>query len=127
MKPLILAGIVSVVLALACYTMAFASEQRARRISGAVLGLLVVGVVLDLSSALFMIKGAQGSVLTPHGIVGFTALGIMVVLMALAARHRRRRGGAEVPAGLHAFFRIAYALWVLAFLSGVAMVAAQAR
>jgi len=125
MKPLILAGVVSVVLALACYTMAFAAEQRVRRITGAVLGMLAVGVVFDLASAVFMISGSQGSVLTPHGAVGFTALGIMLVLVALAARHRWRRGEAEVPAGLQAFFRIAYAAWVLAFVSGVAMVAAQ--
>jgi hypothetical protein len=125
MKPLILAGIVSVVLALACYTMAFAAERRVRRVTGAVLGLLVLGVLLDLASAVCMVEGARGSLLTPHGIVGFSALGIMLVLLIVAARHRRRRGEEEVPAGLHAFFRIAYAVWVLAFLSGVAMVAAQ--
>jgi hypothetical protein len=126
MRPLIMAGIASVVLALACYTMAFASEQRVRRVTGAVLGLLVLGVLLDVASAVCMIAGAHGSLLTPHGVVGFTALGIMLVLTVLAARHRRRRPEADVPAGLHAFFRIAYALWVLAFLSGVAMVAQAA-
>jgi hypothetical protein len=94
-------------------------------VTGAIVGLLVAGAALDLSSAILMVGGARGSVFTPHGVVGFTALGIMLALVALAARHRWRGGETDVPPGLHAFFRIAYVLWVLAFLSGVLSVAAQ--
>jgi len=121
-KPIILAGIASVVLALACYTIAFVSEQRRRRVDGMVLGFLALGVLFDLGSALFMILGAKGRVLTPHGVVGFTALGLMLVVTAWALR---LRGSAEVTASFDAFFRIAFGAWVVAFVSGVVMVGAQ--
>lgn len=125
MKPIILLGISLVVLALGCYTIGFVTEQRDRRISAGVLGFLVVGVVLDLTATLCMILGTSRSLLTPHGLIGFSALAAMLALTVVAARHRGRNADAEVSGWLHTFARLAYGFWIVAFVSGAALVAAQ--
>ncbi len=125
MKPLIMAGVLLVVLALLAYTIGIAIEQRGRRITRAVLGALVAGVLLDLAATSCMIVGTRRSPLTPHGLLGFSALFAMVAFTVVATGHRRRSGNAEVPASLHVFARLAYVFWVIAFVSGAAHVAAQ--
>ena len=125
MKPLIMAGVSLVVLALVAYTTGIAMEQRRRRITGAVLAALVVGVLLDLGATVCMVLGTRRSPLTPHGLLGLSAILVMVGFVVAAAGHRRRKGEAEVPSPLHLFARLAYAFWVIAFVSGAAQVAVQ--
>ena len=125
MKPLIMAGVSLVVLALVAYTIGITIEQRRRRITGAVLGVLLAGVLLDLAATSCMVMGTQRSLLTPHGLLGLSALFAMVAFVVAAAVYRRRKGEAEVPNSLHLFARLAYAFWVIAFISGAAHVVAQ--
>jgi len=120
-----MAGVLLVVLALVAYTIGIATEQRRRRIGGAVLGLLVTGVLLDLAATSCMVLGTRRSLFTPHGLIGLSALGVMVAFALAAAGHRRRKGDALVPGWLHVFARLAYAFWVIAFVSGAAHAAAQ--
>jgi len=122
MTPLLRAGVSTVVLALAGYTVGVVTEQRARRVTRRALTFLVVGVVLDVTATVCMILGA-GKVLTLHGLLGYSALAGMLVETVLAGRYRLRSGDAEVPRWLHLFTRGAYAWWVVAFISGGLLVA----
>lgn len=118
MKTLVLVGIVVVVLALAAYTAGIVALLRARRANRKALGLLSTGVVLDFVSTGCMVEAAESSLLTPHGIVGFSALGGMIVLTVLAWRHRLRRGEEPLPDWLRTLARFAYGWWVVAFFTG---------
>jgi len=122
MTPLLRAGVSTVALALAGYTVGVVTEQRARRVTRRAILFLVVGVVLDVTATVCMILGA-GKVLTLHGVLGYSALAGMLVETVLAGRHRIRAGDAHVPRWLHLLTRGAYAWWVVAFVSGGLLVA----
>jgi len=122
MTPLLRAGVSTVVLALASYTVGVVTEQRARRVTRRAITFLVIGVALDVTATVCMILGA-GKVLTLHGVLGYSALAGMLVETVVAGRYRLRSGDAEVPRPLHLFTRAAYAWWVIAFISGGLLVA----
>jgi len=122
MTPILRAGVTIVVLALASYTVGVVAEQRARRVTRRALAFLVVGVVFDVAATLCMIVAA-GRLLTLHGALGYSALAGMLLETVLAARHRVRSGDGEAPRRLHLYTRLAYAWWVVAFISGGLLVA----
>jgi len=124
MTPLLRAGVTIVVLALASYTVGVVSEQRARRVTRRALAFLAFGVGLDITATICMILGS-GKVLTLHGLLGYSALGGMLLETMLATRHRLRLGDAEVARRLHLFTRAAYCWWVVAFVSGGLLVALE--
>jgi len=121
MKPEIILAITLITLALVCYTVAVAKAHRSRRASRLVVALLVAGVVVDVVATWIMVAAATGTLLTPHGILGFAGLGAMIVYMLLAARHRAAAGDAPTPDWLDLFGRAAYVLWLVAFAVGGAI------
>jgi len=127
MNPILMAGVVIVNLALLCYTGGIVIEQRGRRVTTLVLAFLTVGVVFDVTATACMMLGTTQSLWTLHGILGYSALAVMVVDTVRIWRHRRRAGGAEVPRGLHLFSRYAYLWWIVAYVTGAALVAMSRR
>lgn len=127
MKPWIQAGVGIVVLALACYTIGTAAHQRQQRVTPGVLRFLGLGLFFDIVATACMIAGSESRGVTLHGVLGFSALAGMLAETLLAFRHRRRQGDAPVGPRLLLYSRLAYAYWVLAFVSGGMLVAAAAR
>jgi len=127
MKPEIILAISLITLALVCYTVAVAKAHRSRIASRAVLALLVVGVVVDVVATWIMVAAATGTLLTPHGILGFAGLGAMAVYMLLVARHRLAGRDARTPDWLDLFGRAAYVLWLVAFAGGGAIASMGGR
>jgi len=125
MSPVLLTGIAAITLALVAYTLGVAGILRRRRISGRVAGLLTCGLVLDVVATSCMTILAGGVHLTLHGIVGYLALGLMLVLVVHAWRHRRASGDGPVAGWLFRYTWIAYVLWVLAYVMGVALGASR--
>jgi hypothetical protein len=69
---------------------------------------------------------ATGSIApTLHGWLGYSALTLMALDVALLWRHWRASGDAPVPRGRHLYARLAYAYWVIAYFAGAALVMAQ--
>lgn len=124
MSPALRAGVSIVLLALACYTVGVVTSQRQHAISRRALMFLVAGVIFDVAATIFMIVGA-GKLLTPHGIIGYSALAAMVADTWLAWRHRSSAGDAPTPPGLHRYTQLAYGWWVVAFLTGAALAASS--
>ena len=124
MSPFLMAGIAGIVLALVAYTVGVGGIERRRSISGRILGWLTGGLVLDVVATGCMLAVASGEV-TNHGVVGFIALGLMLLLVAFAWRHRSRFGDDPVAGWLHQYARVAYVLWVLAFVMGVMLGASR--
>lgn len=121
MEPILIAGIVTVNLALVTYGIGIVSEQRSRRITLKVLRFLQAGVALDVVATSFMILGS-GEGLSLHGYIGFSALAVMVSELTLAWRHRASHGDGEVPGWLHRWSRLAYGWWCVAYVAGAALV-----
>jgi hypothetical protein len=122
MNPILRLGVSIVLLALASYTVGVVAEQRAGRVSRKALAFLVTGVILDVTATVCMIIASERW-LTLHGGLGYSALAAMVAETILAYRHRIRFGDAPVAPWLHVYTRVAYAWWVVAFISGGLLVA----
>jgi hypothetical protein len=127
MNPILMAGVVIVQLALLSYTVGVVLEQRGRRVTPVVLAFLTAGVVFDITATACMMFGTTKSLWTLHGILGYSALAAMLVDTVRIWRHRLRAGEAEVPKGLHLFSRYAYLWWVVAYITGAALVAMSRR
>lgn len=127
MNPILMAGVIIVQVALISYGAGVFLEQRGRRVTTAVLALLTVGVVADITATACMILGTTKSLWTLHGILGYSALAAMVVDTVRIWRHRLNAGDAEVPKGLHVYSRYAYLWWVVAYITGAALVAMERR
>jgi len=125
MKPVLLAGIIIVQLALLCYTIGIITEQRKRVINLVVITFLTLGVSFDITATAGMIIGSENSPFTLHGLLGYSSLIGMLIDVSLAWRHRLQKGGeAEVSPKLHLYSRYAYAWWVAAYITGAVLVAA---
>jgi hypothetical protein len=88
-----------------------------------VLGSLALAVAFDLVATGCMVAGSSKPWFTPHGIVGYTALAVMVVAVARLWALRRQGPNAEIPAKLRVFLRIAYVVWLIAYAIGAALAA----
>jgi hypothetical protein len=124
MSPILRLGVSVVLVALACYTVGVVSEQRRGSVSRRALGSLLAGVFLDVTATVFMIIGS-GKLLTLHGTIGYSALGAMLAETWFAHRHRCRVGDGPTPRWLHVYTRVAYAWWVVAFVTGGVLVAVK--
>ena len=127
MNPILLAAVLIVQLALLFYTVGIVLEQRKRRVTRGVLGFLTAGVVFDIAATACMILGSERSLWTAHGFLGYSALAAMLVDTVRIWGHWRRKGDAEVPRGLHLYSRFAYLWWVVAYITGAALVAMSRR
>ena len=108
MSSTILAGVVTVNLALLAYSIGIFLEQRRHQVTQTVIRFLTIGVVCDVIATGLMIAGSSHGPFTLHGMLGFSALAAMVTETVLAWRHRLARGDAEVSTALHWYTRIAY-------------------
>lgn len=128
MKPIVLAAVVIITLALVFYSVATGALQRSQRITNVVALFLTLGVTFDLAATLCMVVAAGYVRPTVHGALGITALLGMLVEVTMAWQHRLRFGP-EIPvsSGKRLYALIAYAYWVIAFVSGGTMVVMSRR
>ncbi len=126
MKTYTLIAVTIVTVALICYTVGTVGQQRSRRITGSVVGFLTVGVILDIIATVFMILGS-GRIMSLHGLLGYSALAAMLAEVVIAWRWRRSQGEATITGGMALYSRVAYAYWVVAFVSGGLLVGMSRR
>ncbi len=119
MNPTLIKAVVVVTFALLFYSAAVMIEQRKSLISKRVLFFLTGGVCLDITSTVLMILGSGKIPLTVHGVIGYTALLVMLIDTALIWRCWIRNGdGCRVPQSLSTYTRIAFGWWVVAYVVG---------
>ena len=121
MNPVIIRAVIIVTFALLFYSIAVVTEQRKYAVSKRVLWFLTAGVLFDIASTVFMIVGSTNIPLTVHGVIGYTALLVMLADAILIWRHWGRNGSGQIPRGLHLYTRIAYSWWVIAYIIGAIM------
>jgi len=123
MKPIIMVASTVVTLALIFYSIAIITEQRKKIINNFILTFLVIGVLFDISATIMMIIRSSKNGVTFHGLLGYSALTVMLIDAILLMRLKAKEGtGVEVPKPLHMYSRFAYAWWVIAYVTGTLIV-----
>lgn len=119
MNQLSIIGATLVTLALISYSIGILTEQIKRKLIRRVLIFITSGVVLDISATIFMILGSRNSPFTLHGIIGYSALFLMLIELFLIWRNYSISGlNAEVTRGVHRYSRFAYIWWIVAYVTG---------
>lgn len=123
MNPLLIAGSITVTLALVFYSIGILTEQFIKKISGRVLFFITLGIIFDIAATIFMIAGSPNSPFTLHGFLGYSALAVMLIDVILMWRLKLISGlNQDVPFGLHRYSKYAYFWWVIAYITGVLLV-----
>ncbi len=125
MSPVILFGVVSINLALIAYTAGMFGVYRRRRATAFVLGAFAVAVAFDVLATGCMVAGSRRPWFSPHGLVGYLALVVMVVAVSRLWGLRRQGRDVEIPDPLRGFLRVAYVVWLIAYAIGVALAMAR--
>jgi uncharacterized repeat protein (TIGR03987 family) len=118
MNPGLMRAVAVVTVALVFYSAGVITEQRKHSVSRLVLFFLTAGVLLDITSTSLMIAYSRKIPLTVHGVIGYTALTVMLIDAILIWRHRRKNGSNRVSRRLHLYTRLAYGWWVIAYIAG---------
>jgi hypothetical protein len=122
MKPVLIAGISIVNLALISYTTALIIQTRKKLLTRYVLIFLVTGVIFDITSTICMII-ASGKSITLHGIIGYSALAGMLVETIFTYTQKKKYGlNSTISTRLKLWSAIAYFYWVLAYITGAIIV-----
>jgi EamA domain-containing membrane protein RarD len=122
LKPILIAGTVIVHFALIAYSVAIITEQRRHRVTPMVLWVLTGGVIFDIVATACMITGSEKSPFTLHGILGYSSLTMMLLDAVFIWRFHGRSPNDVVPRPLHLYSRLAYSWWIIAYLTGAALV-----
>jgi hypothetical protein len=122
MKPVLIAGISIVNLALISYTTAIIIQTRKKLLTRYVLIFLVTGVIFDITSTICMII-ASGKSITLHGIIGYSALAGMLTETIFSYLHKRKYGlNSTISSQFKLWSSMAYLYWVIAYITGAIIV-----
>jgi hypothetical protein len=123
MKPILIAGMTIVNLALISYSLFFYFERKAKMVSSKVLSFLTIGIFFDIIATACMIIGSSKGPFTFHGLLGYSSLAGMLVDAVLLWRARLVNGnGYLLSKALHTYSLIAYLWWVAAYITGAILV-----
>jgi uncharacterized repeat protein (TIGR03987 family) len=124
MKIISMIAALVVTTALVFYSLGFFHENRKKLVTRKVLLLYTLGVFFDITATIMMIIGSSQGLITPHGMIGYSSLLIMLTDTALLWRHNIRSGtDTEVSKALYTYSRIAFTWWVIAYITGGLLVA----
>ncbi len=118
-----MAGIYIVNLALISYTTAIIIQRRKKLMTRNVLTFLTLGIIFDVTSTICMIIGA-GHFITVHGVIGYSSLAGMVADTVSSYSLVRKKGmNTKVSQVFNRWSGIAWLYWIVAYLTGVIIVA----
>ncbi|MEN8118102.1 MAG: hypothetical protein ABFS16_14050 [Bacteroidota bacterium] len=123
MNPLSVVGAFIITLSLLAYGIGSISLMRFKIIGSMVLIFLSLGVLFDITAVTLMIMGSKGNHFTPHGVLGYSALLVMLIDVVLIWRTYFKKGlDTFVSKSLEKYSRIAFLGWVAAYITGSLMV-----
>jgi hypothetical protein len=123
MNPYSMTGAGIVIFALISYSLSIITEQRTKLVTPFVIRFLTIGIILDVTATVFMIIGSSNSAFTLHGFLGYSSLaGMLIDTILIWKFFIKNQAGTFVSKGLHMYSRIAYAWWVIAFITGLMLV-----
>lgn len=115
----IIIGVIFIHIALVLYSIFIYKERKYKRATNGVVGFITAAVTFDVTATVCMMVGSVEQYFTLHGILGYTALVVMVADAYFIWRHRIRLG-TEVPFSdtLNRNSKLGYILWLVAFGTG---------
>ncbi len=123
MKPVLLAGITIVNLALISYSVAILTQTRKRIINKQILTFLTIGVIFDITATICMIIGSAEGPVSLHGIIGYSSLAGMLTDTVFTYRNARRRGmNMMLKTRFVRASLAAYVYWILAYITGAVII-----
>lgn len=124
MSTKLIAAIITITLALVCYTIGVWSEHRARKLRLSHLVFFWVGLVFDTTGTTIMTKISQtegnSQMLSAHGITGALAIVLMIVHAVWASVVLARKKEKEQET-FHRFSIAVWCIWLVPFVLGMAM------
>ncbi len=124
MKTASIIGSMVVIIAMISYSIGYFNEKRHQLITSRILWFYSIGLTLDITATTLMIIGSTKGMVTLHGIIGYSSLLGMLADTFLLWKHNLKDGpDKKVSRPLHLYSRIAYTWWIIAFITGGALVA----
>ena len=119
MSHVIIAGVILIHIAFILYSVFIYKEHKYKRATKGVVGFITVAVAFDISATVCMMIGTAEKYFTLHGVLGYTALAVMVIDAIFIWRHKTKYGS-EVPFSetLNRNSKLGYILWLFAFFTG---------
>lgn len=122
MKPILIAAVIIVHLALLFYSIAILHQVRSRTFSKLLMATLSLGLLFDVVSTVCMVIGS-GKGYTLHGFIGYSSLACMMADTIASWRRVSRFGiGSPVPALFNRWSVAAYVYWICAYITGALIV-----
>ena len=121
-EMVIVVGVIFIHIALVLYSVFIYKENKYKRATNGVLGFITAAVVFDISATVCMMIGTVEGFLTLHGVLGYTAVVVMIADAIFIWKHRNKHGS-EVPFSdtLNRNSKLGYILWLIAFGTGEAL------
>ena len=119
MPIVIIAGVILIHIALILYTIFICKEFKYKRATSSLLKFITSAVILDILATSCMMIGTSEEYFTLHGILGYTALFLMIIDAIFIWKHKMNHGS-EVAfnTGLDRYSKFSYFLWIIAFATG---------
>ena len=122
MKPLLIAGISIVNMALISYATAIITQSRKKQMTLTVLTFLTIGIILDITATICMII-SSGKAITLHGVIGYSALlGMLAETIISYLLVKRKWINFNLSRKYIRWSQVAFSYWVLAYITGVVLV-----
>ncbi len=124
MSGKLIAAIITITLALICYTIGVWSEHRAKKLKISHLIFFWVGLVFDTTGTTIMTsiskESGGSSLLSSHGITGALAI-ILMIIHAVWASVVLVRKNEEAQTAFHKFSIVVWCIWLIPFVLGMVM------
>ena len=119
MPIVIIAGVILIHIALILYTIFIFKEFKYKRATRSLLKFITSAVILDILATSCMMIGTSEEYFTLHGILGYTALFLMIIDAIFIWKHKLNHGSEVVfNTGLDRYSKFSYFLWIIAFGTG---------
>lgn len=123
MNFLAVIGAFIITLSLLSYGIGSIAAIRFKIVTTGVLVFLTLGVLLDFVAVIMMIIHSEKSVFSPHGILGYSAMLTMIINLVLVWRCYFKNGiDSGISNPVIVYSKIAYAWWLIAYITGSILV-----
>ena len=122
MKPILIAGITIVNLALISYASAIIIQSRRKSITRFVLTFLTIGILFDITATVCMII-SSGKVISIHGMIGYSSLIGMFTDTVLSYLSVKKHGmNTLLSKKFIRWSQLAFSYWVVAYITGAILI-----
>jgi hypothetical protein len=118
-EMVIIVGVIFIHIAFVLYTVFIYKESKHKRATKGVVGFITAAVIFDISATICMMIGTIEEYFTLHGILGYSAVAVMMTDAFFIWKHKIKHGTEVLFSDtLNRNSRLGYILWLFAFGTG---------